>query len=111
MSTKADQQSTGTNTQKDPKDWVTGDEAMTGAQRSYLHTLAQEAGRNPEDYDHLSKAEASLKIDELRTETGRGMADDGHPVDAAPRADDEAEEADEATANGDTAETIETVQR
>jgi Protein of unknown function (DUF3072) len=55
---------------KDPKDWKTGDEPMTGAQRSYLGTLAQEAGEEtPED---LTKAEAAEKIDELQEQTGRG---------------------------------------
>ena len=59
-----------TNTEKDPDDWVTGDEAMTGAQASYLETLSQEAG---EELDpSLSKAEASKKIDELQERTGRG---------------------------------------
>ncbi|WP_433604545.1 DUF3072 domain-containing protein [Dactylosporangium sp. CA-139114] len=58
------------NPEKDPADWVTGDEPMTGPQESYLHTLAREAGENvPED---LTKAEASELIDELRQETGRG---------------------------------------
>jgi hypothetical protein len=58
------------NTQKDPDDWVTGDEPMTGAQRSYLGTLAGEAGEPvPED---LSKADASRRIDELQERTGRG---------------------------------------
>jgi hypothetical protein len=57
--------------QKDPDDWVTGDESMTAPQASYLKTLAQEAG---EDFDpELSKAEASKKIDELQHETGRGL--------------------------------------
>ena len=32
------------NTIKDPDDWTTGEEPMTGAQESYLHTLATEAG-------------------------------------------------------------------
>ncbi|GIZ50275.1 DUF3072 domain-containing protein [Noviherbaspirillum aridicola] len=55
---------------KDPKDWKTGDEPMTGAQRSYLGTLAQEAGEEvPPD---LSKAEAAEKIEELQEQTGRG---------------------------------------
>jgi hypothetical protein len=58
------------NMQKDPDHWVTGDEAMTGAQRSYLHTLAEEAGETVED--SLTKAEASKKIDELQAKTGRG---------------------------------------
>lgn len=58
------------NTRKDPDQWTTGDEPMTGAQRSYLHTLAQEAGE--EVNDDLTKAEASKKIDELQEKTGRG---------------------------------------
>ena len=58
------------NTIKDPDDWKTGDEPMTGAQRSYLSTLASEAGEEPDD--ELTKAEASKKIDELQDKTGRG---------------------------------------
>lgn len=55
---------------KDPDDWTTGDETMTGAQASYLKTLCHEAG---EEFDpSLSKAEASKRIDELRELTGRG---------------------------------------
>jgi hypothetical protein len=57
------------NTIKDPDEWTTGEEPMTGAQESYLHTLATEAGEDvPED---LTKAEASKRIDELREKTGR----------------------------------------
>ena len=59
------------NATKDPDNWTTGDEEMTGAQRSYLHTLAQEAGEDPGQYDGLTKAEASKKIDALQSETGR----------------------------------------
>jgi hypothetical protein len=55
---------------KDPDDWTTGDEPATGAQESYLHTLAQEA--HEEVPDDLSKADASRKIDELQEKTGRG---------------------------------------
>ena len=56
--------------EKDPEDWVTGDEPMTGPQQSYLSTLAQEAGEDvPEG---LTKAEASERIDELQERTGRG---------------------------------------
>jgi hypothetical protein len=59
-----------TNTEKDPDQWVTGDEAMTGAQRSYLKTLSDEA---KVDFDEtLTKAEASKRIDELQERTGRG---------------------------------------
>lgn len=58
------------NMEKDPADWVTGDEPMTGAQRSYLKTLSEEA-HEPFDPD-LSKAEASRRIDELQARTGRG---------------------------------------
>ncbi|MBV9821801.1 MAG: DUF3072 domain-containing protein [Actinobacteria bacterium] len=61
-------------TEKDPSEWVTGDEPMTGAQRSYLDTLAREAGEQlPAD---LTKAQASEHIDRLQAKTGRG-ADDG----------------------------------
>ena len=59
------------NTIKDPADWTTGDEAMTGAQRSYLKTLSAEA-KVPFD-ENLSKAEASKRIDELQHATGRGV--------------------------------------
>jgi hypothetical protein len=53
---------------KDPAEWTTGDEPMTGAQDSYLHTLARQAGEQVAD--DMSKAEASMKIDELRQKTG-----------------------------------------
>ena len=55
---------------KDPDQWTTGDEPMTGAQRSYLHTLAEEAREDVDD--DLTKAEASKQIDELQEKTGRG---------------------------------------
>ena len=55
------------NTQKDPDDWVSGDEPMTGAQRSYLKTLSEQA-RQPDQFeDGLSKAEASKRIDALKS--------------------------------------------
>ncbi len=61
----------GSNTQKDPDEWVTADEPMTGAQASYLRTLSQEAG---EDFDEsLTKADASKRIEELQQKTGRGV--------------------------------------
>jgi hypothetical protein len=56
--------------EKDPEDWVTGEEPMTGPQRSYLQTLAQEAGQ--EIPDDLTKAKASELIDALQNKTGRG---------------------------------------
>lgn len=59
------------NTIKDPDQWTTGDEPMTGAQRSYLHTLAEEAREEVDD--DLTKAEASKKIDDLQEKTGRGQ--------------------------------------
>jgi hypothetical protein len=60
----------GSNTIKDPDDWTTGDERMTGAQASYLKTLSEEAGEEFEP--GLSKADASRRIDELQAKTGRG---------------------------------------
>jgi hypothetical protein len=61
----------GSNAQKDPDAWVTGGEPATGAQRSYLQTLAEEASETvPAD---ISKADASKKIDELQNKTGRGQ--------------------------------------
>ena len=56
---------------KDPEEWTTGDEPMTGAQRSYLKTLSEEA-KEPFD-ENLTKAEASKRIDELQQKTGRGL--------------------------------------
>jgi Protein of unknown function (DUF3072) len=57
------------NTEKDPAEWTSGDDPMTGAQASYLKTLSEEAGENfdPE----ISKAEASKRIDSLRKKTGK----------------------------------------
>ena len=63
------------NMEKDPADWVTGDEPMTGAQRSYLKTLSEEA-KQPFD-ENLSKADASRRIDELQEITGRGKTSGG----------------------------------
>jgi Protein of unknown function (DUF3072) len=54
----------------DPDEWVTGDESMTRSQAAYLHTLAKEA-HEPPPPDDLTKAEASVRIDALRAETGR----------------------------------------
>ncbi len=59
------------NTVKNPDEWTTGAEPMTGAQQSYLKTLSDEAGEELDE--NLSKAEASKKIDELQHKTGRGL--------------------------------------
>jgi hypothetical protein len=59
------------NAEKNPDDWVTGHEPMTGAQASYLKTLSEQA-HNPDAYDpDLDKAEASKRIDQLKHDTGR----------------------------------------
>ena len=68
-SSRADDQNS--NMIKDPDDWKTGDEDMTGAQRSYLQTLADEAGEEVDPT--LTKAEASKRIEELQQKTGRGV--------------------------------------
>ena len=59
--------------EKDPADWVTGDEPVTGPQASYLGTLAREAGE--EVPDDLTKAQASQMIEELQAKTGRGQGE------------------------------------
>lgn len=68
----------GTPTERPPQkpvdEWVTGDEPMTGPQRSYLDTLAREAGASVPD--GLTKAQASEMIEELQRTTGRGEGDD-----------------------------------
>ena len=66
----ADTDPTQQNPEKDPEEWVTGEEPATGPQLSYLSTLAQQAGETlPEK---LTKADASKLIDELQAKTGRG---------------------------------------
>ncbi len=67
---KTDHSDQPSNTVKDPDDWTTGDEKMTGAQASYLKTLCEEA--NEQFDDTLTKAEASKRIDALKEKTGRG---------------------------------------
>jgi len=69
-----DEQVQGTNAIKDPDEWKTGDEPMTGAQQSYLQTLSDEAGEETDE--NLTKAEASKRIDELQQKTGRGVDQD-----------------------------------
>lgn len=56
--------------EKDPSQWVTGSEPATGPQESYLSTLAQQAGEEV-DTEDLTKAEASMKIEELKEKSGR----------------------------------------
>jgi hypothetical protein len=63
------------NPEKDPSDWKTGDEPMTGPQASYLKTLCQEA--KIEFDENLTKAQASQKIEELQKLTGRGTPSEG----------------------------------
>ena len=58
------------NAKKDPDDWVSGDDPMTGAQASYLKTLCEQAGITDVYRDNLSKAEASKLIDEMREKAG-----------------------------------------
>ncbi|MFO1082330.1 MAG: DUF3072 domain-containing protein [Reyranellaceae bacterium] len=60
----------GSNTEKPPEEWVSGNEPMTGAQASYLTTLCEEAKLEPPPAD-LTKAEASQRIDELKARLGR----------------------------------------
>ncbi len=70
MAQQNDQQNENSNAIKDPDEWTTGEEPMTGAQKSYLKTLSDEA---KEEFDeNLSKADASKRIDELQEKTGRG---------------------------------------
>lgn len=69
---KLDPETAGLSNQiKDPNDWVTGHEPMTGAQASYLKTLSEQV-HDPDAYDpEIDKAEASKRIDHLKQETGR----------------------------------------
>src|SRR5687768_16520371 len=71
MDKQTQQDAENSNMIKDPENWTTGDEPMTGAQKSYLKTLAEEAKEEVDD--NLTKAEASKKIDELQKKTGRGQ--------------------------------------
>ena len=54
------------NIKKDPNEWVSGDDPMTGAQASYLKTLCEQAGTSEAYNDNLTKAEASKMIDDMR---------------------------------------------
>jgi hypothetical protein len=66
--------STADNTRKNPDDWVSGDEPMTGAQASYLKTLSEQANDPGVFEEGLTKAEASKRIDELRSKLNVGTA-------------------------------------
>ena len=54
--------------EKDPSEWVSGDDPMTEAQKSYLDTLAKQAGEQLPA--NMTKAEASQHIDRLKKLTG-----------------------------------------
>ncbi len=71
MDKQTQQDADHSNMVKDPKDWTTGEEPMTGAQKSYLKTLSEEA--KVEMDDTLTKAQASERIEELQKKTGRGQ--------------------------------------
>lgn len=60
---------------RSPDQWKTGDEPMTAAQRSYLQTLATEAGEAFDEEEELTKAEAAMRIEELQQRTGRGKSE------------------------------------
>jgi hypothetical protein len=55
--------------EKDPNDWVSGDDPITPSQKSYLDTLARQAGE--ELSADMSKAEASQHIERLKTQLGQ----------------------------------------
>ncbi|TPJ40350.1 DUF3072 domain-containing protein [Mesorhizobium sp. B2-5-4] len=54
------------NIDKDPDEWVSGDDPMTPSQASYLKTLSEQADDAASFEQGLSKAEASKRIDALR---------------------------------------------
>jgi hypothetical protein len=93
---RTQEQADRSNMEKRPEDWTTGDEPMTGAQRSYLKTLSEEA-KEPFD-DTLTKAEASRRIDELQKRTGRGQ-DGGGARAAKKSAEEQARESGEVEAD------------
>jgi hypothetical protein len=64
------------NTEKDPDEWISGDEPMTGAQASYLKTLSEQAHEPAAFSERLTKAEASKEIDRLRRKIGLETPDE-----------------------------------
>ena len=71
MNKQTQHEADNSNMVKDPKDWTTGDEPMTGAQKSYLKTLSEEAKEEMDE--NLTKAQASERIEQLQKQTGRGQ--------------------------------------
>jgi hypothetical protein len=59
------------NMEKDPEDWVSGEDPMTGAQASYLKTLSEECDAPDEFQENQTKAEASRRIDALKAKRGQ----------------------------------------
>ncbi len=72
MSDKTTAADTSSNTEKNPDDWVSGDEPMTGAQKSYLQTLSEQAHQPDAFAEDITKAEASKRIDALRSKLDLG---------------------------------------
>jgi DUF3072 family protein len=63
---------------KNPDEWVSGDEPMTGAQASYLKTLSEEA-KDADAFDEkLTKAEASKRIDAVKAKVERMREHQSH---------------------------------
>jgi hypothetical protein len=60
------------NTDKEPDDWVSGGDPMTGAQASYLKTLSEECDAPNSFETRLTKAEASKRIDALKSKRSSG---------------------------------------
>lgn len=69
---KTSEVSSSSNLEKDPDDWVSGDEPMTGAQGSYLKTLSEQAHDHDAFAEDLTKAEASKRIDSLKEKLNLG---------------------------------------
>lgn len=63
--------SAGTSGERNPDEWITGTEPISGTAKLYFKTLSEEAGERFDE--NLSKAEASKRIEELQSKTGRGL--------------------------------------
>ena len=55
------------NTEKEPDEWVSGGDPTTGAQASYLKTVSEELHEPDNFKPELTKAEASKRIDALKS--------------------------------------------